>query len=389
MKKLRTIENLSARGKRILMRVDYNIPFDQDGEISDDSRIRESLETIQLLLQKGGKIILISHLGRPEGKIVEALRLNKVAKCLENLLKKTIRKLDESIGEKVQEQVEQMREGDIILLENIRFHEEEEKNDPKFVQQLAALGDIFVNDGFGVSHRAHASSYGLGTILPAYAGLLIEKEVQALSKLLDTSEKPFTLILGGAKIKDKLGILENFIGKADHFLIGGGIANTFLHAQGVSIGQSLCEKDMAEKAKKIFQKNFEIPSDVVIAKEPSNEAKTKIVSSKKIPDDTKIFDIGPETIKKFTDIIHASKTIFWNGPMGLTEFTPFQNGTREIAKAIAETDCTSVIGGGDSSEIIKQLGFSEEQFTHISTGGGASLEFLSGKELPGIKILYE
>lgn len=389
MKNLKTIENLNARGKRILMRVDYNVPFDQDGEIADDNRIRESLETIQLLLQKGGKIILISHLGRPEGKIVEKLRLNKVGQCLEKLLKRPIKKLDESIGEKVQEEVEQMQEGEIILLENIRFHAEEEKNDRKFVQQLAALGDIFVNDGFGVSHRGHASSYGIGTVLPAYAGLLMEKEVKALSQLLDIPEKPLTLILGGAKIKDKLRILENFIGKADHFLIGGAIANTFLHAQGMNIGESLCEKDMAEKAKKIFQKTFEIPSDVIIAKEPSNEVKTEIVRSKNIPGDAKIFDIGPQTIKKFTDIIHTSKTIFWNGPMGLTEFTAFQKGTYEIAKAISETQCTSVIGGGDSSEIIKQLGFSEEQFTHISTGGGASLEFLSGKELPGIKILYE
>ncbi|MEK7545279.1 MAG: phosphoglycerate kinase [Patescibacteria group bacterium] len=391
---LRTIHDLNAKGKRILLRVDFNVPFDTEGEISDDTRIREALPTIQLLLQKGAKIILISHLGRPEGKVVEELRLDKVAKCLEMLMRKPIKKLNESIGEEVQKQVDQMQEGEIILLENIRFHAEEEKNDPRFIQQLAVLGDIFVNDGFGVSHRAHASSYGLGNIMSSYAGLLIEKEVNALTKLMENPEKPFTLIMGGAKIKDKLGILEKFIEKADFFLIGGGIANTFLSAKGIKVGNSLCEKDMADRAQEIekkFEKNpekFLLPVDATVAKEPGETVETQVVTIENVTDDMKIFDIGPQTIEKYCEIIRASKTIFWNGPMGLTEFTPFQNGTRDIATAIAQTACTSVIGGGDSSEIIKHLGFTDEQFSHISTGGGASLEFLSGKELPGLKVLY-
>jgi phosphoglycerate kinase len=335
----------------------------------------------------------MSHLGRPEGKVVEELRLTKIAAHLEKLIKQPVKKLDECVGEQVQNAVEQMQEGEIIMLENVRFHDEEEKNDPKFIQQLAALGDIFVNDGFGVSHRSHASCYGISTVLPSYAGLLIEKEIKAMGGLLESREKPFTLILGGAKIKDKLGIIRNFMDRADYFLIGGGIANTFLYAKGMNVGASLCEKEMKETALDIMQKmeekgkKFILPEDVVVATEMSNSAKADVIKAESVQNEMKIFDIGPETTKKYTDIIGQSKTIFWNGPMGLSEYTPFENGTREVAKAIASTQCTSVIGGGDSAEIIKKLGFTEEQFTHISTGGGASLEFLSGKQLPGLKNL--
>ena len=397
MPTLQTIRDFNPQGKHVLLRVDFNVPQDEQGAITDDSRMTKALPTIQYLLEKGARLIIMSHLGRPDGEVKEDMRLTPIAKHLEELLGKPVKKLNEAIGPAVKMEIETMQDGEMIMLENTRFYPGEEGNDPEFIKQLAELGEVFVSDGFGVSHRAHASSTGLASVLPAYAGFLIEKEMNALQPLMGEPKQPFTVIFGGAKIKDKIGMIDQFIGKAQNILIGGGLANTFIAALGHEVGQSLCEKDKLDLANELLKKatspeQIVLPTDIVIAREISNTAKTETVKINNVPADSKILDIGPETIAAFEKIINTSATILWNGPLGLTEFTPFQNGTLQIAKAVAERTASqksfSVLGGGDTAEVLKTLGFKDEDFSHISTGGGASLEFLSGKKLPGIEVLY-
>ena len=396
MATLQTIRDFDPQGKKVLFRGDFNVPQDEQGNITDDNRITKELPTITYLLEKGAKLIILSHLGRPDGKVVESMRLDPVAKRLSELLNKPVKNLNECLGDEVKNAISTMQNGEMIMLENTRFYPGEEANDPAFVQELATLGEVFVLDGFAVSHRAHATSSGLGTVLPAYAGFLIEKEMKAMQPLLTAPEQPFTVIFGGAKIKDKIGMIDQFISKAQNILIGGGLANTFIAAAGNEVGQSLCEKDKLDLANQLLAKATSpsqvlVATDVVIAREISNTAATEVVASNAVPADAKILDIGPQSVEAFKKIIAQSKTILWNGPLGLTEFIPFQNGTRAVAQAVADAKKTgtfSVLGGGDTAEVLKTLGFTEEDFGHISTGGGASLEFLSGKKLPGIEVLY-
>lgn len=390
---LKDIENLE--GKKILLRVDFNVPMNKTtGEIEDDTRIEESLPTINFLSKKGAKIIIMSHLGRPDGEVKEGLRLTKIGEHLSKLLNKPVKKLDEVLSENIKIETGKMKNGDIILLENMRFRKEEEQCEPNFTKELASLGEIFVNDAFGTAHRKHASTAGLADFLPTYAGLLMEKEITELSKVLDqTPPKPITMIFGGAKIDTKIGIIQHFLDKADYFLIGGGLANTFLFAKGINVGESLCEKDKIDIAKQIIEKlnakegALNLPTDAVVAKELSNEAQAEEVAIESLPTDMKIFDIGQKTTDNFSEIIKKSGTIIWNGPLGVYEYKPFMNGTKQVAQAIANHKCISIIGGGDTADSIKKLNIPTEKFTHISTGGGACIEFLSGDKLPGIEIL--
>lgn len=381
------------KGKKILLRVDFNVPLKENGDVQDDTRIVESLNTINYLRLKGGKVIIMSHLGRPKG-IDEKLRLTKVAKHLSKLIDRPVKKLDEVIGEKVKKEIGKMKNGDVLMLENVRFHKEEEECEEKFTKALADLGDIFVNDAFGTAHRRHSSTAGIAEHLMSYGGLLIEKEIKALSPIVyGEPVRPLTMIFGGAKIDTKIGVIKNFLEKADYFLIGGGIANTFLQAAGYNVGQSLHEKDKANIAQEIMlecEKHHEkliLPHDVVVASEVSNTAETADVGVQDIIGDMKIFDIGKWTAEKFCNIIEKSGTVIWNGPVGLYEYEPFINGSRAIADTIAKHECTSIIGGGDTVDCIKRLNIPIEAFTHVSTGGGACIEFLEGKPLPGIECL--
>ena len=397
MPTLQTIRDFNPAGKKILLRVDFNVPQDDNGKITDDNRIVKALPTIKYLLEKGARLIIMSHLGRPDGQVVEKLRLDPIAQRLSELLNTSVQKLSETIGDRVKKETENLGNGEMLMLENTRFYPGEEANDAEFIKELAELGEVFVNDGFGVSHRAHATSTGLANVLPAYAGFLIEAEMNALQPLMGEPKQPFTVIFGGAKIKDKIGMIDQFISKAQNILIGGGLANTFIAALGHEVGQSLCEKDKLDLAKEILAKatspsQIVLPTDVVIAREISNTAATEVVAINAVPADAKILDAGPQTVEAFSTIIANSATILWNGPLGLTEFTPFQHGTSNVAQAVADAKKTSgafsVLGGGDTAEVLKTLGFHDEDFGHISTGGGASLEFLSGKKLPGIEVLY-
>lgn len=381
------------KGKRVLVRVDFNVPMDKEKKITDDTRIKASLPTIKYLIEKGAKVILVSHLGRPDG-ITEDLRLDPIAKRLEELLKKKVLKLDDSIGEEVEQAISQMKNGDVILLENIRFYKEEEANDEQFARKLADLADIYVNDAFGTAHRAHASTAGVAAFLPAYAGFLIQKELDVMGKALTDPKRPFVAIIGGAKISTKIAVLKNLLNKVDTLIIGGGMVYTFLKAKGFEIGKSLVEdksidaakefmaRAEASKAKVIFAK------DIVVASEMSDKATTKVVSVDQIPPDMMGVDAGPETIKAIKEEIKKAGTVVWNGPVGVFEIPKFAKGTNEIAKALAASKAVSIIGGGDSAAAVEKAGVADK-ITHISTGGGASLEFLEGKELPGIAVLQE
>ncbi len=386
-------EVTDLRGKKVLLRVDFNVPTDKSGEIQDDTRMQESLDTIRHLQEKGAKIIILSHLGRPDGAVKEELRLNKVGEHLAKLLSKPVKKLNECIGEEVKAAISEMSEGEIILLENIRFHKEEEECEENFTKELASLGEIFVNDAFGTAHRKHASTAGLADYLPAYAGLLMEREITALSPLVEGKiEKPLTMIFGGAKIDTKIGIIKHFLDKADYFLMGGALANTFLHAAGFNVGKSLYEADKTDFAKEIMSKcpkeNFLLPEDVVTANEISETAQADHLKIENTDNESKILDIGKVTAEKFCEAIAKSKTIIWNGPLGLCEFKPFQKGTKIVGEFIAaQKHLTSIVGGGDTADALKRLDINENAFTHVSTGGGACIEFLSGEKLPGIEVL--
>lgn len=391
LKTLKDIKDLA--GKTIIMRVDFNVPLKkEDGSVQDGTRIKEAIPTIHYLQQQNAKIILMSHLGRPDGKVVEEMRLKPVAKVLEELLGEKVAYYTDIVSPTTKDAAKNLKEREVMLIENLRFDAREEANDKGFAEELASLADIYVNDAFGAAHRAHASTDGITKFLPSYAGLLMEKEVNMLNQAMEAKESPVVLIVGGAKIEGKIGVIENFIDKADYILVGGGIANTFLYAQGHFIGDSLFQKDKKDLALKIIAKCKEskkqliIPQDVMVATDVNEAAVVRTID--KISADEKIFDIGPESSKEFADVIAKGKTIIWNGPVGLYEIEAFSKGTKGIAQAIAQNiNCKSYVGGGDSVDAIHRFNIDETKFTHVSTGGGASLEFLEGKELPGIKAL--
>jgi len=390
----KTIKDIDIKGKRVLVRVDFNVPLDENGNITDDTRIVAALPTIEYILNQNASVILMSHLGRPKGEVKENLRLNPVAKRLEELLKKPIKKLNDCIGKEVEEAAKNIKPGDVILLENLRFHKEEEKNDEEFAKKLASLGDVYVNDAFGAAHRAHASVAAITKFLPSVAGFLLAKEIYYLGNLLKNPERPFIVILGGAKISTKIGVINNLLDKVDKMLIGGGMTFTFLKSKGLNIGTSIVETEKEVEAFEILrkaqneEKEIVLPDDVVVADEIKEDAKTKIVDIYQIPDNMGGVDIGPKTIKKFKKIINEAKTIFWNGPMGVFEIDKFAEGTKEIAKAVANSNAVTVVGGGDSISALKKFNLLDK-ITHVSTGGGASLEFVEGKPLPGIVSLQD
>lgn len=387
----KSIKDVEVKGKKVFCRVDFNVPM-QNGEITDDTRIQAALPTIEYLTSQGAKVILASHLGRPKGQVVEELRLDPVAKRLSDLTGKEIVKTDAVFGPEVDEAIAGLSEGDILLIENVRFEAGEEKNDEQLAQAFADMADLYVNDAFGAAHRAHASTAGVAEKLPSVAGFLMEKEIDVLGKALENPERPFTAIIGGAKVKDKIGVIENLLEKVDNLIVGGGLAYTFIKAQGHEIGKSLLEEDKIELAKEFMAKakekgvNFVLPVDAVVADDFSETANTKAVPIDQIPSDWEALDIGPATREKYSKIVKESKLIIWNGPMGVFEMDAFANGTKAVAEALAETDGYTVIGGGDSAAAVEKFGLAEIM-DHVSTGGGASLEFMEGKVLPGVAAL--
>ncbi|MFD3446502.1 phosphoglycerate kinase [Microbacteriaceae bacterium 4G12] len=390
----KSIRDVDLKGKRVFCRVDFNVPM-KEGKITDETRIRAALPTIQYLVEQGAKVILASHLGRPKGQVVEEMRLTPVAVRLGELLGKDVKKADEAFGDAVQEMVAAMNEGDVLVLENVRFYAGEEKNDAELAKEFAALADIFVNDAFGAAHRAHASTAGIADYLPAVSGFLMEKELEVLGKALSNPDRPFTAIIGGAKVKDKIGVIRHLLDKVDNLIIGGGLAYTFVKALGHEIGKSLCEDDKIELAKEFIQLakekgvNFYMPVDCVIADEFSETANRQVVDIDSIPADWQSLDIGPKTSAIYADVIKNSKLVVWNGPMGVFEMAPYAEGTKAVGQALADAEGTySVIGGGDSAAAVELFGMADKM-SHISTGGGASLEFMEGKELPGVVCLND
>jgi len=386
----KSIRDIALKNKRALVRVDFNVPLDDKGQVSDDTRIVASLPTIQYMVEQGAKVILCSHLGRPKGKD-QKFSLRQVAARLEQLLGKPVTFVGDCIGQPVERVVEGMNAGDVVLLENVRFYPEEEKNDAEFAKKLAAFGDVYVNDAFGSAHRAHASTEGVTKYLPGVGGFLMEKELAYLGKALANPAQPFVAILGGAKVSDKIKVIENLLPKVDALLIGGGMANTFLAAQGLNLGQSLVEVDKVETAKALLEKGgakIVLPTDAVIADKFDKDAAKKVVAVDAVPSDWRVLDVGPQTIDAFAKILSNAKTVVWNGPLGVFEMPAFAQGTVEIAKRLATSGATTIIGGGDSAAAVEQAGVADEM-THISTGGGASLEFLEGRVLPGVAALQD
>ncbi|WP_438498123.1 phosphoglycerate kinase [Paenibacillus sp. IHBB 3054] len=389
----KSVRDVEVAGKRIFVRVDFNVPV-EDGKITDDTRIRETLPTIKYLIENGAKVILASHMGRPKGQFVDSMRLTGAAVRLSELLGKPVAKADEAIGDAVKAQIAELNNGDVLVLENVRFYPGEEKNDPELAKQFAELADLFVNDAFGAAHRAHASTEGIAHFLPAVSGLLMEKELSVLGKALSNPERPFTAIIGGSKVKDKIDVIDNLLTLADNVLIGGGLSYTFTKAQGFEIGNSLVDNDkldvalgFIEKAKALG-KNFVLPVDVVVADKFGADANTKIVDTTDIPAEWEGLDIGPKTREIYADIIKNSKLVVWNGPMGVFEIDIFAEGTKAVAQACATTEGYTVIGGGDSAAAAEKFHLAD-QMDHISTGGGASLEFMEGKALPGVEALND
>ncbi|MFJ8087711.1 phosphoglycerate kinase [Lysinibacillus sp. NPDC095746] len=389
----KTMKDIDVKGKRVFVRVDFNVPM-AEGAITDETRIRAAIPTIEYLVEQGAKVILASHLGRPKGEVKEDMRLTAVGVRLAEIMGKPVTKLDESIGQEVEEAVANMQNGDIILLENVRFHAGEEKNDPALAEQFAKLADVYVNDAFGAAHRAHASTEGIAKYVPAVSGYLMQKELDVLGKALSNPERPFTAIIGGAKVKDKIGVIESLLEKVDHLIIGGGLSFTFIKAQGYDIGKSLLEEDKIDLAKSFIEKakakgvQLHMPIDAVVANEFSKDAETQIVDVDAIPADWMGLDIGPKTAAKYAEVIKNSKLIIWNGPMGVFEMDKFANGTKTVADAMATTTGYTVIGGGDSAAAVEKFEVADKM-DHISTGGGASLELMEGKELPGIVALND
>lgn len=389
----KTIRDVDVEGKRVFVRVDFNVPLD-GGRIADDRRITEALPTIAALRERRARVILASHLGRPGGKVDEALRLNPVARRLEALLGTRVRQLGDCIGPDVASAVAAMRDGDVVLLENLRFHKGEEGNDPAFAAALAALADLYVNDAFGTAHRSHASTVGIARLLPAVAGLLMEKELTYLSGALEDPKRPFVAVLGGKKVSDKIGVIRNLLTRADALLIGGAMSYTFLKAKGYEVGKSLTEDDKLDLARSLMEDAdrrslaFRLPDDVVVADRFAEDAAHKTVRAEAIPKNWMGMDIGPQTASSYAKVIRLAQTVMWNGPMGVFEMPPFAAGTRAVAKAMAECGGVTIVGGGDSAAAVEQEGLADAM-THVSTGGGASLEFLEGKELPGVAVLAE
>ncbi len=391
----KTVKDIDVNGKKVLVRCDFNVPIDSEtGKITDNRRIRAALPTIQYLLDHNAKVILCSHLGRPKGEFNLKYSLKPVAGELSKLLNKDVKLAKDVIGENAKELTANMKEGDIVLLENVRFHKEEEQNDPEYSKALASMAEIYVNDAFGTAHRAHSSTTGVADYLPAVSGFLIEKELEFLGGALENPAHPFVAILGGAKVSDKIGVIENLLDKVDTLIIGGGMAYTFYKAQGHHIGTSICEEDKLDLAKSILEKAQEkgvkllLPVDNHVSSEYSNNGEEKMVNSTEIPDGFMGLDIGPKTIEKFEEAVKDAKTVVWNGPLGVCEFDKFATGTKAVATMLSKIEATTIIGGGDSAAAIEKLGLADKM-THISTGGGASLEFLEGKTLPGIACLQD
>lgn len=390
----KTIEDIDVKGKKVIVRVDFNVPLDENGNITDDKRIIGALQTIRYLVGEGARTILVSHLGRPKNGPEDKYSMKPTAARLSGLLGKPVQMASDVIGPDARAKAAALKDGEVLMLENVRFHKEEEKNDPAFARELASLAEIFVNDAFGTAHRAHASTAGLADYLPSVCGYLIQREIDIMGKALTNPAKPFVAILGGAKVSDKIAVIENLIDKVDTLIIGGGMAYTFLKAKGLSIGSSLCEADRLELAKSLLAKaeannvKLLLPVDHVIAREFKNDTEFRTTTSQEIPEGWIGLDIGPLTIKSYAGAISGAGTVVWNGPMGVFELDHFAAGTREVARAVAGSGAISIIGGGDSAAAVEQLGFAD-RITHISTGGGASLEFLEGKVLPGIDVLMD
>ena len=391
--RVRTLDDLELSGKRALVRADFNVPM-RNGRITDDNRIRATIPTIKALIERGASVVLMSHLGRPKGQEVDELRLRPVAAHLGGLLESQVSYAHEVAGPAARKMAEDLKPGEVGLIENVRFDPREEKNDPELARELASLGDCFVSDAFGAAHRAHASTVGVAEHLPSAAGLLMEKEIKALSWVLTDARPPFVVILGGAKVSDKIGVIENLLGRADRLIIGGGMANTFLKAAGHDVGASMVEDDNIQTAKDLMQRagqagvDLRIPVDGVVAKSFDADAEARTIPVDGFESDDMMLDIGPESIESFTDALAGAETIVWNGPMGVFEFEKFAEGTRAIARTVADSGAYSLIGGGDSVAAIEQMGLAD-RISHISTGGGASLEFLEGQDLPGVKVLLE
>lgn len=393
-----TVRDIDVDGKRVLVRADFNVPLEA-GKVADDTRIRATLPTIRYLLDHNAKVILMSHLGRPKGEVKDELKMDPVAERLSEHLGRPVKKLDQTVGPEIEAAVNEMASGDVILLENTRFAPGEKKNDPEFAKQLAALADIFVNDAFGTAHRAHASTVGVAQYLPTVAGFLMERELEMLGDTMNNPKEPLAAILGGAKISDKIGVLVTLIEKAEYVLLGGGMANTFLKAQGIDVRRSLVEEEALDVAREILDREAQrqskreekepqlfLPIDVVVADRLAPDAESQVVPVDRIPQGWRIMDIGPETCQRFRAPLRRSKTIFWNGPMGVFEFDRFARGTRVIAEILAGLPTITVIGGGDSAAAVAEMGLTN-RMTHVSTGGGASLEFVEGKELPGVAAI--
>jgi phosphoglycerate kinase len=391
-----TIRDVDVADKRVFVRVDFNVPL-ADGKVTDDSRIRGALPTINALVQAGARVILASHLGRPDGKVQDGLRLRPVGERLTQLLRRNVPVTGDALGIGTEDAIKRLRPGEVLLLENLRFHAEEEKNDPAFAATLASYADIYVNDAFGTAHRAHASTVGIAKLLPAYAGLLMEREIEMLSKLLEAPERPFAAILGGAKVSDKLKVIDHLLTKVDMLVLGGGMANTFLLAQGKAIGKSLAEPDRVDDARRILATadahgvQVVLPVDVIVAKEVTRGTEYKTLPAEKIPASWHIVDLGKASQDLMVDALSGANTVFWNGPLGVFEIPSFAHGTNAVARMLADradAGATVVVGGGDSVAAVTQQGLAG-RMTHISTGGGASLEFLEGRELPGVTVLLD
>lgn len=390
----KTVRDIDVNGKKVLVRCDFNVPQDENGNITDNRRIVSSLETIKYLLENNAKVILTSHLGRPKGEVKKEFSLLPVAKELSKLLNKEVKLASDVIGESAKKLTSEMQNGEIVLLENVRFHREETDNNPEFAKKLASMAEIFVNDAFGTAHRAHASTAGIAAYLPAVSGFLIEKELNFMGKALENPERPFVAILGGKKVSDKIGVIDALLEKVDTLIIGGGMAYTFFKSMGYNVGNSICELDKLDLAKEAMEKakakgvKLLLPVDTKVGKEFAKDTESKTVKYTEIPDGWEGFDIGAETIEMYKKELENAKTIIWNGPVGLFEFDQFAIGTNAIANTLAESDATTIIGGGDSAAAVEKIGLADKM-THISTGGGASLEFLEGKKLPGIECLLD
>ena len=390
----KTIKDIDLKGKKVLVRCDFNVPMDEQKNITDNTRIVAALPTIKYLIENECSVILCSHLGRPKGEVKEEFSLKPVAKELSRLLDKEVIMANNVVGEDAKQKAANLQKGQIMLLENVRFHREETDNDPQFAKELANMAEVYVNDAFGSAHRAHSSTAGVAAYLPAVSGFLIEKELEFLGNAIENPERPFVAILGGAKVSDKIGVIDSLLEKVDTLIIGGGMAYTFFKAQGYEVGNSICELDKLDLAKNLMKKaeekgvKFMLPVDTKVGKEFKPDTESKTVKYTEIPAEWEGFDIGAETIKIFAEEIRKAKTVIWNGPLGLFEFDQFAIGTNEIAKVLSEIDATTIIGGGDSAAAVKKAGL-EDKMTHISTGGGASLEFLEGKKLPGIECLLD